>query len=193
MSAASYSGDRVTAAASSIPSDRRAGDPACTPGGRIAYGSPDDARLRLFVAGRAAIPLAATSTMGWSLQGHLAAGRIDDAAGHAAALDAAIRGADVVVDVVAGRLESFRDDAARASIAEWRPPSPGPDRGWAVLLDALAAGDSIEQAARRCHLSLRSAHRKLAIARAELGVTSTAAAVARWAGRSGTAGSAVDE
>ena len=50
----------------------------------------------------------------------------------------------------------------------------------AALLAALADGDSVDAAARRVGLSLRTAHRRLRAARAALGVRTNAAAVARF-------------
>jgi hypothetical protein len=51
------------------------------------------------------------------------------------------------------------------------------DPGVVPLLDRLAAGDSIEAAAEACHLSLRTANRRLAAARAHFGVATTIEAV----------------
>jgi DNA-binding CsgD family transcriptional regulator len=50
----------------------------------------------------------------------------------------------------------------------------------AALLDALAAGRLVADAARDAHVSLRTAHRRLREAREALGATTTAEAVARW-------------
>ena len=47
------------------------------------------------------------------------------------------------------------------------------------VLDLLASGVTVADAARRLHLSTRSAHRRLAAARAALGVDSTTEAVRR--------------
>lgn len=161
--------------------------------GRVAFGHPDDPRLAAFVAGRQPVGLTGAVDGRWALCGVLVAGRVDDERSHAAALDALIRGADVVVDVAPGRLESFVEDVDRTAIRQWQPSIPTSSAGWAVILDALADGDSIEGAARRSHLSLRSAHRQLAKARVQLGVSSTAAAVAQWASRRGAGASPVDE
>jgi len=69
----------------------------------------------------------------------------------------------------------------RARITTWEPPPGQSDQpDWAPLLDALAAGESVQEAARRCYVSLRTAHRRLAQAREHFGVTSNAAAVAQW-------------
>jgi hypothetical protein len=192
---ASYSGERVSTSASSNDRPDGSADRTCSGSGRVAFGRPDDPRLAAFVAGRQPVGWTDTDTDSgrWTLGGVLVAGRVDDDVGHAAALDALIRGADVVADVSPSRVESFMEDVDRAAIVQWRPSTASASAGWAALLDALAAGESIEQAARRCHLSLRSAHRQLAKARVELGVSSTAAAVARWASRSAAPYSAVDE
>lgn len=54
------------------------------------------------------------------------------------------------------------------------------------LLRHLANGESVEQAARALGLSSRTAHRRLARARAVLGVSTTAAAVAKFVELSGS-------
>jgi DNA-binding NarL/FixJ family response regulator len=63
-----------------------------------------------------------------------------------------------------------------------RAGAAGMDETAAALLDALAQGRLVAQAARDAHVSLRTAHRRLREARDTLGAATTAEAVARWAG-----------
>lgn len=119
----------------------------------------------------------------WLVGGVVCVGLVVDDATHAAALDAALRGADVVADVADSRLAAFVDDVARSGLVLWAGDRDVSRPEWAPLLDALAGGMSIAEAARVCHLSLRSAHRRLAVARDALGAASTTAAVARWSAR----------
>lgn len=150
--------------------------------GRIAFGDRNDAGLREFVGDRAP-RLLPVPDLPWSLAGVLCVGVVVDDSMHSASLDAALRGADVVVEPEPGRVAAFLEDVRRLGVTVWSP-ADGQARvsDWGPLLDALAAGATTEEAARRCHLSLRSAHRRLAVARSVLGVATTAAAVARWSG-----------
>lgn len=149
--------------------------------GRVALGRADGAG-RHFVGER---PIVAGFELGgepWDLAGVVCAGVVLDDATHAAALDVAMRGADVVAEVSSGRLAAFLDDVGRAGITLWAGNESGePD--WIPLLDALAAGGSVAEAARACHLSLRTAHRRLERARADLHAPTTAAAIATWSAR----------
>jgi hypothetical protein len=65
------------------------------------------------------------------------------------------------------------------------PPAYAPaadvDGTTASLLDALARGRFVAQAAREAHVSLRTAHRRLRDARQALGAATTVEAVTRWA------------
>jgi DNA-binding NarL/FixJ family response regulator len=54
-----------------------------------------------------------------------------------------------------------------------------------ALLRALAEGSTVAEAARRLHLSLRGAHRRLASARTQLGVSTTQQAIAKVVSRRG--------
>lgn len=113
---------------------------------------------------------------------------LDDAR---AVLDAAGRGVAVVVELDLGPLdaEEFRDDLARVAVLV------EPDGDLAVrigrlsgeqraLLDALAGGRSLTEAASTVGVARRTALRRLAAAREVLGVTSTTEAVV-LAGRVG--------
>lgn len=148
--------------------------------GSIALGRSTDTGPRALIGDRPLRPLPVPDEP-FRLDGEVIAAEVTDDASHLAALDAARRGADVVAEVAADRLAAFVEDVDRLGIALWQP-DVGPTTGveWPPLLDELAAGATIEQAARRCNLSLRSAHRRLADARRVLGVSTTAAAVARW-------------
>lgn len=151
--------------------------------GRVAIGTvgvPEVARL---LAGGAVVEGFDLADDPWAVTGVVCVGRVDDDASHAGALDAALRGADVVADVVPERAAAFLDDVTRSGLVLWTGSAAGDRPDWAPLLDALADGLAIAEAARRCHLSVRSAHRRLAEARAALGVPTTAAAVARWSAR----------
>jgi hypothetical protein len=155
--------------------------------GVVAFGRCTDERLAGLVGTRAPRTFPVPDHP-WSVAGALYEGHVDDDRSHGSALDAAMRGADVVIDVATERLAAFVEDLQRIGIPVWHPAeSDRTSADWASLLDALAAGSTTEEAARRCHVSLRSAHRRLATARAVLGVSTNAAAVARWSA-SGTPG-----
>jgi hypothetical protein len=150
--------------------------------GVIAFGNCSDDGLAELVRGRRPSGLTVPEEP-WSLAGALAAGNVTDERTHTEALDAALRGADVIVEVEPSQFDAFLEDVDRLGIEVWQPAADEPAPvDWAPLLDALAAGATTKEAARRCHLSLRSAHRRLAVARRVLGVSTTAAAVARWSG-----------
>lgn len=111
----------------------------------------------------------------------VAVGPVPDQATAQAALLCAVRGAGLVV--------SLRHDAAWAApfladlarVGSDAPHRPEADVGLTdeqrALLDLLAEGHSIAQAARRMFLSLRTANRRVAEARAALGVATTREAV----------------
>jgi DNA-binding CsgD family transcriptional regulator len=76
----------------------------------------------------------------------------------------------------------------RTAAVAWDAGNPPPggaaslDATTIALLEALARGRLVSQAARDAHVSLRTAHRRLSEARVALGAATTAEAVARWAG-----------
>lgn len=101
---------------------------------------------------------------------------------------AALTGAGVVADAGPGRriAELLCDNLRRLGPVEHRWEAAG----WVVLtaderrlLDLLAAGRTLGDAAKQLHLARRSADRRLAAARARLGVTTTTAAVRARAAR----------
>ncbi len=152
--------------------------------GRLVVGSPTGALARALIDGR---PIHAGFDVGdeaWRVQGVVCVGQVADDMSHAAALDVALRGADVVADVTTDRLEAFHDDLRRAGLTLWAPPDDGLDAVATALLEALASGASVANAARQCHMSVRSAHRQLADARRRLGVATNAQAIVAW--RSGS-------
>lgn len=118
------------------------------------------------------------------LDGVVCVGRVDDPAAAADAVEAAARGAAIAVEGDDGCLDVVVDDAVRLGLQpapepDDRPPVTAGDE-WGPLLERLAAGESVADAARSCHLSLRSAYRRLADARAAYGVSSNTAAVVAW-------------
>lgn len=141
----------------------------------------------------------------WSLERHVCVGHIGDRTALADAIEAADRGACLAVTVNDAFADALFDDAARAGLRSGDGPAMSDDRGsaspfvtvparldpptdprpeWVVLLEQLADGMSVAQAARSCHISLRSAYRRLETARTTLGVASTTAAVVEWRSRS---------
>ncbi len=130
----------------------------------------------------------------WELTGTglVLAGEVTGSAQAEAALLAAVRGAGLAVRVDRGEpwAGTFLADLARltapdapdAADAPGSPPAgPLPEGPLTPeqrqILDLLAEGASIAQAARRLFLSLRTANRRVAAAREALGVTSTREAV----------------
>ena len=149
--------------------------------GAAAIGPLDDATLRQFAGPNQIRSGFALDAEPWHVSGVTCVGVVADDRSHAAAIDAALRGADIVVDVDAERAARFSADLRRARVETWEPPDLESDQpDWVPLLDALATGASVQEAARRCHVSLRTAHRRLARARQQFGVTSNAAALAKW-------------
>ena len=118
----------------------------------------------------------------WELAGSrlVLTGALDSEADARAALLGAVRGAGLAV-----QLDRTRPWAAAflADLAKLDDPAPVPATADPLtteqrqILDLLAGGASIAQAARRLFVSLRTANRRLAAARAALGVTTTRAAV----------------
>jgi DNA-binding NarL/FixJ family response regulator len=102
-----------------------------------------------------------------------------------AALRLALEGRDLLIHAVAERpiLDRLYDDLRRlgsvevrtASTAEAEPPVLADDE--AALLELLADGRTLREAAAELHLSLRTADRRLASARTRLHVSTTAEAV----------------
>ena len=124
----------------------------------------------------------------WDLSPYVCCGAVTDHRDADAALLAAARGAGLLVGPIdAAIAPGFVDDLSRLAAATGRrliePVESGPvaDPIVAALLEALADGLSVPAAARRCSVSLRTAHRRLAEARAALDLPTTGALVARSA------------
>lgn len=111
-------------------------------------------------------------------------GAVTDADAAQAATGALARGVGLVVavDLHGDDRRRFAEDLARAGSAT--TPGPRTTLGLgdehASLLDALAGGLNVTAAAASVHLSRRTANRRLAEARARLGVTTTVEAVSCW-------------
>jgi DNA-binding NarL/FixJ family response regulator len=121
-------------------------------------------------------------------------GLVDDAAAAADAVLAAARGAGLVVTVEDSTelAAILRADLERIGPLATAPAAaPAADRATQLtaeqcaLLDRLAGGDSIAAAAEAEFLSLRTANRRIAQARAVLGVRTTRQAVVEYVRRRG--------
>ena len=121
---------------------------------------------------------------------------VSDAASAGEALRLALRGSDLLVHATAARevLDRLYEDLRRLAPVEvltaLQPPAPGEglDDDGRDLLHLLAQGLTVAEAAEALHLSLRTANRRLAAARAKLGVATTIEAIAFL-----SAGSSPDE
>jgi len=147
--------------------------------GRVIVASIDDPRAQSLIDGRTVHDGFAVTDDRWQTTGLVCAGRVADVETHAAAIDVALRGADVVADVAADRVDAFVEDVDRAQLAWWTGADEL-DESAVMLLDELSRGASVAAAAHRTNLSPRSAHRRLADARARLGVATNAEAIAAW-------------
>jgi DNA-binding NarL/FixJ family response regulator len=112
-------------------------------------------------------------------------GRVDRKTAAASALVAAARGASVVASLEGAPLDvaaQFVEDLTRLGpIERRRVPPPDPlatlNAEQRRLLELLAEGHSLGDAALRLHVSRRTADRRLAAARRALGVRTTAEAL----------------
>jgi DNA-binding NarL/FixJ family response regulator len=113
----------------------------------------------------------------------LCVAQLDGGAGIAEVIDLLLRGVSVVVLVADPTLAiDVFDQCRRIATAEWfdqaqRPVTDQLSDEQVALLLAIRSGDDVEQAARRHHLSERTAARRLNDARRSLGARSTAEAV----------------
>lgn len=120
---------------------------------------------------------------GWSGERDaVRAGVVADADDAAEALLAAVWGSGVLVHARAERVVVDRlvDDLRRLGVVEHvvdEPDEPLLTREERALLDELRQGRTLGMAAQSLHLSRRTADRRLAEARAKLGVQTTAEAV----------------
>jgi DNA-binding NarL/FixJ family response regulator len=127
---------------------------------------------------------------GWALPAHpwdvtaagvVCVGAVRSPADVEAALLAAARGAGIVaaVQLPEDVCDGFLDDLTRLGVLDERRPQAECDATEAQrLLELLADGISLDDAAQELHISRRTAERRLAAARRALGVRTTAAAVA---------------
>jgi hypothetical protein len=145
----------------------------------------------LAAAGATATLAGLTVIEGWSLadrawdlsqDGLVVRGRVDDTALEVELVDVVVRGAGAIVGLDARRTGGARlIDALRraAPVLDWRScPFMKLDAEQIRLLHALASGCSARAAAREVHVSERTAHRRIADARAALDAASTNAAAA---------------
>ena len=112
-------------------------------------------------------------------------GAIDGPDAAAAALLAASRGAGIVAAAPSSPdlLARFLDDLRRLGRVEYRPPDR-PERPTLTpeqrrLLEELSRGTSMAEAARRLHISKRTAERRLATAKVALGARTTTEALVK--------------
>jgi DNA-binding NarL/FixJ family response regulator len=127
---------------------------------------------------------------GWTVAGDdaVCVGSVADAEDAAAALLAAVGGAGIVVHAVAPReiVDRLCEDLRRLGRLEHvvgAEPRPRLTREEAALLDLLLDGLTLGEAAERLGLARRTADRRLAAARAKLGVATTAEALVARRGR----------
>lgn len=108
---------------------------------------------------------------------------VRDAGAAAEAVLAAVAGRSLVIHATAEEhlLDRLIDDLRRLGTVErWDPdarPAPPLGEDERSILELLAAGRTLREAAGELHLSLRTADRRLARARASLGVDTTAEAI----------------
>lgn len=118
------------------------------------------------------------------------AGTVRDAADAAEALLAVIAGAGLIIHVQCDRaiIDRLVDDLRRFGRVDHRtaepPDGPALTSDERRLLDVLAQGRRLDDAAADLHLSRRTVDRRLAAARRKLGVATTAEAIVNY-GRSG--------
>jgi DNA-binding CsgD family transcriptional regulator len=121
---------------------------------------------------------------GWRQDGSIVCvGDVADAADAAEALLAAVAGAGLVVHARADRavIDRLVDDLRRLGAVDHRTTEPGAGPVLTAderrLLDRLADGQTLGQAAADLNLSRRTADRRLASAREKLGAETTAEAI----------------
>jgi hypothetical protein len=121
---------------------------------------------------------------GWQLGSPVCAGVVDGSSAASEALLVAARGATLLVhvDAASAVVDAFVDDLRRigpVQVGDAAAPDGRLSAEQQHLLDLLAAGHTLGEAAGVAHLSLRTASRRLAASRAALGVATTAEAVVR--------------
>jgi hypothetical protein len=125
-----------------------------------------------------AVPIAVVPAEPFDLTGTTVVADVIDPATASAVLRAVVRGADALLRVDVPDVHAFLDALGRiADVRAVAPPAIDADQR--RLLTLLAGGLTASDAARRTGLSLRTAHRRLAAARAALGVECNAEAIGR--------------
>ena len=146
--------------------------------GRIVLSRADALPGRAFINGRATHGGFDVDDATWAVASRVFVLRVTDVHDHARALDLVLRGADVVAEVSAEREPAVLDDLERIGVTPWEPPSDELDGATIALLGELASGETVSGAARRCNLSVRDAHRRLATARNVVGASTNAELIA---------------
>ena len=129
------------------------------------------------LAARSATPVDELSERPYSLTGTAVRAVVDSPAAASSVLLALARGADAVVQLRLVDAAEFVEASQRLADVS-APATPVLARDQRDLLDLLAAGHTLGDAARRLGMSQRTAHRRLGAARAALGATTNAEAVA---------------
>ena len=125
-----------------------------------------------------AMPIVQVADEPFSLLGTTVGAVVDSAVVAGAVLRALMRGADAVIRLELADRTGFLDAAGR--VADVRvPAAPALDADQRALLDRLARGQTAGEAARQIGMSVRTAHRRLSAARATLGASCNAEAIAR--------------
>jgi hypothetical protein len=137
-------------------------------------------RIATGPAGEAAdtVPIAVVPDEPFDLTGVTVVADVADPSTASAVLRAVVRGADALVHVDVPDAPAFLDALGRiADVRVLTPPAIDADQR--RLLALLADGLTASEAARRAGMSLRTAHRRLAAARAALGTGCNAEAINR--------------
>jgi DNA-binding NarL/FixJ family response regulator len=133
------------------------------------------------LAARSAIPIEELPERPYAVGGIAIRAVVDSAATASEVLRALARGADAVVHLQLADAASFVDATQR--LADVSAPTPAVlARDQRELLDLLATGHTLSDAAAELGMSSRTAHRRLAAARATLGATSNIEAIAHLHG-----------
>jgi DNA-binding NarL/FixJ family response regulator len=147
-------------------------------------------RARLAGAGWTVVDGFEAATGDWDLAPRrlVCTGSVDTADRCQAALLVAARGAGLLISAPGELPADFLDDLARIGPVERRSRAVAPgtlDAETVDLMRALAAGQSVADAAASALMSLRTAHRRLTAARRALGVGSNRELLTEYARRYG--------
>jgi DNA-binding NarL/FixJ family response regulator len=149
---------------------------------------------RAFADARRRVERAGLETVeAWGKEpGVVSVGTVSDAVDAAEALLSAVWGGGVVVHARAPRevTERLVEDLRRLGSVDYRPgetePEPALTHEERALLELLATGITLGEAAEQLHLSRRTADRRLASARTKLGAHSTAETLVLFSRASGS-------